>query len=698
MSIYSIPTLTCGTIAILLGSFVLIKRPKSSINFSFFLFCLSTFLWLLSYTITYSITDTKTAITCARIACTSVVFFGTTFYHFVVSYLDETKEFKYVFCAYVITFLMVPFFLFTDLFLSGVYKYYFGFYSKAGYLHPISLVFFFGLFIRGFFLLLFRLIKPKNTDTAEFTVQLKYMFAAFLIALVAAIDFIPKYGLEFYPFGFIFTMLFLLVTSYAILKHQVMGIEIFIRKTVIFTGLFIVSYGIIVFFMFLWQNIFESTFKLNKWVSMVPSIVVIILILRPFEDFLINITNKFLFQKKYDYKHMIRQFMDEIRAMALNVNEITESTIKFLDETLPTTVSGIFVYNKFIDQYEYIAGRNFIKTLHRVKGTDHIIQTLMDKNKTLISKNFSSPSFALMPFSGRGVELVIPLFLHKELIGFVCFGKKKSDEDYTKEDIEVLEDLCGALSIGLNNAMLFDEKAENEKRALVGTIATGINHEVGNPLNTMRLKLDGFRVLSRVGALKDKTKEEIIKDVTDMATICISCIERIAGITMQVSEFAKPEKELALNEVDIILALDETFVLLDHGQILDLSKVRRQVPEFGVFVRADKGQMQQIFFNLLKNASQAIDPVTGKINVTIEVKTPGNVVVTVQDNGKGIPERNLKKLFTPFFTTKEPGKGTGLGLALVKIMVERNNGRIQIDSAEGKGTTITLYFKGGFHG
>ncbi len=99
-------------------------------------------------------------------------------------------------------------------------------------------------------------------------------------------------------------------------------------------------------------------------------------------------------------------------------------------------------------------------------------------------------------------------------------------------------------------------------------------------------------------------------------------------------------------------------------------------------------------FNLLKNASHVIDKEKGKIIVSVDKNNDDKVAIKITDNGPGIPQKVLNKLFTPFFTTKEPGKGTGLGLALVKIMTERNNGIIKVESEEGKGTTFTLIFKG----
>jgi signal transduction histidine kinase len=128
--------------------------------------------------------------------------------------------------------------------------------------------------------------------------------------------------------------------------------------------------------------------------------------------------------------------------------------------------------------------------------------------------------------------------------------------------------------------------------------------------------------------------------------------------------------------------------------IIESDKIEKKFPSESIYALADKGQLQQVIFNLLKNASHVIDKEKGIITVGVDKNSDDKVAIKITDNGPGIPQKVLNKLFTPFFTTKEPGKGTGLGLALVKIMTERNNGIIKVESEEGKGTTFTLVFKG----
>ena len=105
----------------------------------------------------------------------------------------------------------------------------------------------------------------------------------------------------------------------------------------------------------------------------------------------------------------------------------------------------------------------------------------------------------------------------------------------------------------------------------------------------------------------------------------------------------------------------------------------------------DRKQFQEVLFNLMRNAGQAIGE-KGRITVSAR-QDGGKVVIDIEDTGSGIPQDKIKELFNPFFTTKEPGKGTGLGLFIVRQVVEKNGGRIYLKKTMvGQGTTFTVEF------
>jgi two-component system NtrC family sensor kinase len=106
-------------------------------------------------------------------------------------------------------------------------------------------------------------------------------------------------------------------------------------------------------------------------------------------------------------------------------------------------------------------------------------------------------------------------------------------------------------------------------------------------------------------------------------------------------------------------------------------------------LRVSTSELQQVFFNLMNNAIDAMDNDGGTLTISSRQKA-NDLVITVSDTGKGIPEANLDRIFDPFFTTKPVGKGTGLGLSICYGIIEKMSGRLEVESTIGKGTTFLI--------
>lgn len=529
--------------------------------------------------------------------------------------------------------------------------------------------------------------------------QTKYFIVAIVLGFAGGgTSYLPCFGINLYPVLNITVAIYTFIIAYAIMRHHLMDIEVVIKKTLVFASLFLVAFGIFVGITVLTQELIAG----GRLLGLAISSIIIIFAVRPLEDFLVKVTDKYLFQKKYDYTHLIRQFMDELKTMVLNVQDIAQSTLDFLGSSVRPTSSAIFMQNKFTNKYDLIASVDFKDKNIKMSDDMPLITELKNSGKIInVNRDKGLPIEEMDRLSKFGVELIIPLIIHKELLGIFFLGKKKSDENYNEEDIEALSNLSGALSIAINNAQLFDERADAEKRAMIGTLATGINHEIGNPLNIISIRLQSFRILAKQGLLAKKTKEEIIDEVNEITNICLESTNRISDITKKISEFAKPDKKLVLDKVNINEAIDETVSILQHELILERIKFEKNITCKSPQVMADGGQVKQILFNLIKNAAQALNGASvenGEITINVAKHGPKEISLKISDNGPGIPEKDVDKIFMPFYTTKEPGEGTGLGLSLVSRLIERNNAKIEVESKEGKGTTFTIIFKGSSYG
>ncbi|RKY31380.1 MAG: hypothetical protein DRP74_05080 [Candidatus Omnitrophota bacterium] len=435
----------------------------------------------------------------------------------------------------------------------------------------------------------------------------------------------------------------------------------------------------------------------NNILALIVSALVITFTLRPIETWLTNTTDNFLFQKKYEYKQIIKAFIDEV-ITRLNLDEVISSTLKLLSETLHPYASGIFILNRVDDKYQ----------LYQSHGLDDKNITFTSESKLVIFLKKTRQPAVIKQIDGiAGVNpeissemsklkavLVLPLLLHDDLTGFIALGRKKSDEDYTKDDLDVLEDLARTESVAIGNAQLLQEAAQAERRAAIGTMAAGIHHEIGNPLNIINTKIQLFLLANQKGHYKDKSKEEIVKECESILNETLNQANRISGITRKLANFAKPSKEFKPELISVLEEVEETLAVVGHELELGRINIEKKIPPDLPRILADRREIQQIFFNIIRNAAQAIEG-TGTITVNADSTADNKIHIEVQDTGKGIPEDKARRVFEPFFTTKGPSKGTGLGLSIVRQLVWRNKGEISFHSRPGVGTTFVLEFPRG---
>jgi len=217
-----------------------------------------------------------------------------------------------------------------------------------------------------------------------------------------------------------------------------------------------------------------------------------------------------------------------------------------------------------------------------------------------------------------------------------------------------------------------------EKQVSIGRLAAGVAHEINNPLTAI-LALSSLW-LKKMPA-EDARREDLEIIVKETA--------RCREIVHSLLDFAR-ERPIEKRVVDVNAIVRETLLLANKYDSMTDVKVELRIAGIPLMVNADAKLLQQVFINLLLNASEA----TGRGGVvrveTDEDSSGGFVQVRIVDFGKGIPKEHINRVFEPFFTTKGTGKGTGLGLSVSLGIIQKHDGIIEIESEEGKGTTVTV--------
>ncbi|HVZ65927.1 MAG TPA: ATP-binding protein [Lacunisphaera sp.] len=227
-----------------------------------------------------------------------------------------------------------------------------------------------------------------------------------------------------------------------------------------------------------------------------------------------------------------------------------------------------------------------------------------------------------------------------------------------------------------------EELIENERVASILLLAAGVAHELGNPLNSLTIHL---QLIER--RLKKLRESRDAAALGESIRICQSEVTRLDGIIRNFLEAIRPRPP-DLAEVNVVEVIEDVLrfqakELEDRG--ID---VQGELPAATPVIMADRNQLKQVFFNLVKNAMEAMQP-GGSLNIRVRADDE-SVFIRIADTGTGIRQEDLSKLFSPYHTTKEGGHG--LGLMIVQRIMRDHGGHVGIESREGTGTVVTLQF------
>ncbi|MGY6519314.1 MAG: ATP-binding protein [Lysobacteraceae bacterium] len=257
-----------------------------------------------------------------------------------------------------------------------------------------------------------------------------------------------------------------------------------------------------------------------------------------------------------------------------------------------------------------------------------------------------------------------------------------------------------------------DQLLQSEKMASIGQLAAGVAHEINNPIgyvhsnlgtlqeylrNLIRL-LEAYDEALRNSALPPEVKQELVElrvrydldfvsqDLPDLLEESREGIDRVCKIVRDLKEFSHAGRDESWTRVDLHRGLDSTLNIV-WNELKYKARVRKEYGQLPP-VECLPSEINQVFMNLLINAGQAIRE-QGEITLRSGCDER-EVWVSVSDTGVGIPEDELGKIFDPFYTSKPVGQGTGLGLSISYGIVAKHNGRIEVDSRPGEGTTFTV--------
>ncbi len=303
------------------------------------------------------------------------------------------------------------------------------------------------------------------------------------------------------------------------------------------------------------------------------------------------------------------------------------------------------------------------------------------------------------PFKQPVMRIIVPVFHMQKLIGIMVLLSHQKRE--LNEELEILEAISSQLGNAIIRAELYQKNINtvqelkatlkelketqiqlinSEKMASLGQLVAGVAHEINTPVASIK---SNNAILSKF--IPQIQEAEIAEMMQEINEIDCEAIQRISNIVSSLKKFVRLD-EAELQEADINKEIDLTLDLIRHE-----TKNRIEIEKhYGILplIKCYPNMLNQVFTNVLVNACQAIEG-SGKIEITTEFNDK-KLIVKIKDNGKGIPENELSKIFTAGYTTKGVGVGTGLGLAICAKIIEKHNGEILVNSELGHGSEFII--------
>lgn len=497
-------------------------------------------------------------------------------------------------------------------------------------------------------------------------------------------------GFSFFQNIMLLTLLYPVLGSITVSIDKRLFIRTAFREILILAGVLAFLYPLIAML-----QPFEVLAR-DHFHSFIPfAALLVVLLVRAVGKVVGSLVDGFFFKHKFAHKDLFGAFSKEVLSV-LDLQGLLDITVNKLVEIMGLK-NACIVANDATCNGEMRSCAGNAEPEHFPDSGGELMSYISEKG-TYLRLSDLGPGTALRKEAELlNAELFIPLMRDKKMLGALFLGKKASGSGFERGDLDVLLPLTGTLAVAITNAKLFQElssaqaqAAQREKMAVVGTLSAGINHEICNPLGIARGQCEMFLLNLEEGIYEGKTPQELLEKAKDIMLKVINETDRATAITRKLSSFARPAGGKAEKDVKVTEELDEVISLVQHDLRLDNIKIIREFDETVPYIEADRKQIQEIFFNIIRNAAQSIED-HGTIRLFAR-RENDLLRVMVEDSGKGIPEDVIKRIFDPFFSTKDSGKGAGLGLFIVKQIVERNKGSISVKSKEGEGTVFTVDF------
>lgn len=557
-----------------------------------------------------------------------------------------------------------------------------------------------GYILASIFILFIKFFKSKDLVRTQLRIILTGLILMHILLIIGVLFFSVILGSDdLVSYAPVFSIPFLASSTYAITRHRFLKIRAIVARTVAFTILLLAIVGFLATLLTTLPLFLPAQFHS---LATITSSIILAFSFNPLRLVLERLTEKVFHKRSYNPNELLEELSEIIRS-TLNINRLTTKVNQTLVSTIAPSQSAFLLLGR--DQKQVFVFQNNFDTKPETTVEEIIHLTKKAKQSILVLDETESKKTKEI-LEKYGFSVVVPLVVSTKIHGLFVLGPKASGEIYNAEDLKVLEIFGPQISVAIQNSLAFEEianfnltlrdkvkdatselrKANRDLRKLDKLkdefvfIAT---HELKTPVTVIK----GY-----ISMIEDGTYGKLPKALNEPCHEITEATSQLVQLVNDLLQIARSEaKTISIDTkpVDLCQIIQETVTSLKP--LADQKKLGLTSEcDDEIIVMADPDRLKEIINNLVSNAIKYSE--AGKISLWYAQEN-NQIITHVTDEGAGIAAEDQKRIFTRFFRSEElSGKapGTGLGLFIVKQLVERMKGRIWFTSKPGSGTTFSF--------
>ncbi len=554
---------------------------------------------------------------------------------------------------------------------------------------------------------IFKLYRASTRDNTTNRLKNNLMIFAFLQAAIfsvgASVLFPTDTTSQYAIIGSVFMMV--LIITYAIVRHRLFDIRAVVARSVSYLLIVATISGVygLTAFVVVGGSIFKSNqLSLGQEIFYAGLAVVLAFTFQPIHRFFQRVTDKIFYRDKYDAQELINA-VGRILTAEIRLNVLTKEVTSVISKQMRVNKVDIVVVN---DKNIYYQAR-----VLRSDRSELELKDLQELGKPMLVADDMGTGDRKDIMDKYGLRVSITLRTSEEFVGYLLLGEKLSGDIYNEQDLAVLRIIANELAVAVQNAKAYTEIQQFNKTLQAKVVAATrklrkanddlkeldqakdefismASHQLRTPLTTAKgyvsMVLEGD-----FGKINPAMKEPLTQSL-DSANRMAGLVSDLLNVSrMEAGRFFIDPVEVDLGE-EVPAEITQLQTMADSKNVkLVYKKPAKAVPK----MQLDLDKTRQVIMNLVDNAIHYSAPPSGGGKVEVSLAQEGeDIVFTVVDNGIGVPEAQQKKLFKKFFRAANAQNtrpdGTGLGLYLVKRVIEDQGGEVIFESKEGKGSTF----------